>query len=435
MGFRNPRDAIRQGIAMIHQHLMIVPGFTNTENIVLGHETVRGPFLDMRRAERQVKELGFSMGLSVDPGAVTDSQPLGVQQRVEILKALHRNVSVLILDEPTAVLTAPETDELFTVMRRMARSGTALVFITHKLSEIMAIADRITVLRQGRVAGCTEPSKTSEAELARMMVGHDIPELTRQEGPENTGTVLSVRDLALTVAPGVSFDVGKGEILGIAGIQGNGQTELAEILTGHRNVKEGTVVFNGCPIDTRAMKPGKMASLGLAHIPEDRQAQGLVMPYSVSDNMVLRVWNKAPFARLGHRVGGEIVSYSQRLIRDFDIRCNGPSEPVGILSGGNQQKVVVARELDSNPVLLVAVHPTRGLDVGASDLIYRKLLELKSRGCSILLISSDLDEIFALSDRIAVMHRGMIADVCSAGEADRESIGLLMGGSGGMRQG
>jgi simple sugar transport system ATP-binding protein len=429
---RRPNDAIRLGIGMVHQHFMLVPVFTVAENIILGQEIRRGPFLDLRRAVQEVRELSRRYGLEVDPEALVKDLPVGVQQRVEILKALYRNADILILDEPTAVLTPQETEELFRVMRHLQRQGVSIIFITHKLKEVLAVADRITVLRNGRVVGVLTPEEADEAHLAAMMVGREVM-LTVEKAPARPGEeVLRVEDLrvrddrgALAV-DGVSFSVRAGEILGIAGVQGNGQTELIEALVGLRPVAGGRVFLLGEEVTGRP--PRALIDRGMAHIPEDRQKHGLVLPYSVADNLVLNAYDRPPFARGLQRQPQAILEHARRLIALYDIRTPSPYTPARNLSGGNQQKVIAARELSRPIRLLVANQPTRGLDVGATEYIHRKIVEMRDQGVAVLLVSTELDEIFSLSDRIAVMYRGRIVAVLEAAEATLQQVGLLMAG-------
>ncbi len=430
---RSPSDAIALGIGMVHQHFMLVPVMTVTENIILGAEPTRvGPFLDRRAAAARIRELSERYGLEVDPDAYIKDLPVGVQQRVEILKLLYRKADILILDEPTAVLTPQEVEELFRILRALASQGNSIIFISHKLKEVMTIADRITVLRQGRVVGTTTPAETSEAELAAMMVGRAV-KLTVEKPPAQPGdVVLAVEDLHVRdergepAVRGVSFTVRAGEILGIAGVQGNGQTELVEAITGLRTPERGRIRIKG--VDTTWATPRHFFEQGAAHVPEDRQRDGLVLSYPVRDNLVLNTYYKPPFA-VGFRVRYDTVEqHAWRLVQEFDIRTPSIYTPVSHLSGGNQQKVIVAREFSRPIDLLVAAQPTRGLDVGSIEYIHQRLIEKRNQGCAVLLVSSELDEIMALSDRIAVMYEGRIMDILPAEKATREHLGLLMAG-------
>ncbi len=428
-----PHDAIRLGIGMVHQHFMLVPVFTVAENLVLGAEITKGPVLDLKAARQAVRELSAHYGLEVDPDAVVEDLPVGVQQRVEILKALYRQARILVLDEPTAVLTPQEVEDLFRVMEELRKRGVSIIFITHKLKEVLAIADRITVMRRGKVVGTTEPAQTSEQELASMMVGREVL-LQVEKSPAQPGeVVLEVEDLwvederGLPAVQGVSFEVRAGEILGVAGVQGNGQTELVEALTGLRQPLKGSIRLGGevAPFQN----PRYLIEHGMAHIPEDRQKHGLVLAETVADNLVLCTYYKPPFARHGVRQPEAILENARRLIQEFDIRTPGPEVPAATLSGGNQQKVIVAREFSRPVKLLVANQPTRGLDVGSIEYIHRRIVGMRDQGAAVLLVSAELDEILSLSDRIVVMYRGQIVATMDASEATREKLGLLMAGA------
>jgi len=450
----NPSAAIAHGIGMVHQHFMLVPPLTVAENIILGVETVqrrtaflgRLGLLDLERAERRIGELSEQYGLQIDPRAYVRDLPVGIQQRVEIVKALYREADILILDEPTAVLTPQEADELFTIMRSLTSQGKSIIFITHKLKEVFAVADHITVLRNGRVVarpdGVTalKPAETSEAELAAMMVGRDVALTIQVEPGQPQEVALSVRDLRvlderrLAAVDGVSFDVRRGEVLGIAGVHGNGQRELVEALTGLRPVVSGQVTLLGRDI-THA-SPREITELGAAHIPEDRQKHGLVLTYSVKDNLVLNRYYRAPFASRGVMDAAAITENARTLVRRFDIRTPSVDTIEGNLSGGNQQKTIVAREFSRPIQLLIAAQPTRGLDVGSIEFIHRQLIERRDQGAAVLLISAELDEVLSLSDRIAVMFKGQIIrllereDLMGDEQAIRERLGLLMAGVG-----
>jgi simple sugar transport system ATP-binding protein len=428
----SPHDAIRLGIGMVHQHFMLVPVFTVTENIVLGDEITKGTTLDLRTAREQIRKLSRDYGLEVDPDAVIEDLPVGVQQRVEILKALFRNARILVLDEPTAVLTPQEVDDLFRVMRQLTERGVSIIFITHKLKEVLEIADRITVMRRGKVVGTTTPAETDEQKLAAMMVGREVL-LRVDKGPARPGEViLDVQGLSVLderkvqAVEGVSFQVCAGEILGIAGVQGNGQTELVEALTGLRPIQAGKLILAGQEIPT--VNPRALVERGMAHIPEDRHKHGLVLPYTIADNEVLNTYYQPPFAKGLQRDGEAIVENAERLIQQFDVRAPGPLVTADTLSGGNQQKVIVARELSRGVRLLIANQPTRGLDVGSIEYIHRQIVEMRDKGAAVLLVSAELDEIMSLSDRIAVMYRGRIVDTLQAEQSTREDLGLLMCG-------
>jgi ABC-type uncharacterized transport system ATPase subunit len=431
--FADPGDAIRQGIGMVHQHFMLVPVFTVAENVVLGFEPTRAlGFLDRQKARADIRRLSAEFGLEVDPDATVEELPVGIQQRVEILKALLRDVSLLILDEPTAVLTPQETDGLFTIMRSLAESGCSILFITHKLKEVLAVADRITVVRQGKVVGTTTPAESDEEELATMMVGRNVDLVVRKKAAEPGEPVLSLGALTLadergvTVVDHVDLTVRAGEVVALAGVQGNGQTELAEALLGLHPVAGGTIRLDGK--DITGSTPRHALRAGIAYIPEDRQREGLVLGMSIGDNLVLDLHNVAPYARHGARNLTEVSESGQRKLSEFDIRATSVETPVGTLSGGNQQKVVVARELSRPVRLLVAAQPTRGLDVGSIEYVHRRIIEERDRGTAVLLISSELDEILALADQVAVMFRGAVVGIVPPG-VGREQIGLMMAGA------
>jgi len=417
---------------MVHQHFMLVPPLTVTENVILGDELTRGAFLDRRRAAQQVREIAETYGLDVDPDALVSALPVGVQQRVEIIKVLYRRADVLILDEPTAVLTPQEVHDLFTIIRSLVDQGKSVIFITHKLKEVLALADRIVVLRQGRVVGETTPAETTEAELAAMMVGRAVT-LGVSKRPANPGgAVLDVRDLCVLDArhnlavDGVSLQVRGGEVVGIAGVQGNGQTELVEALTGLRPVVSGTVAIGG--VDVTNAPPRRITEQGVAHVPEDRQRDGLVLPFSVADNLALNTYYLPPFARGIVIQRDAIEQQARELVEQFDVRTPGTDVPVETLSGGNQQKVIVAREFSRPVRLLIASQPTRGLDVGSIEYIHQRIVQKRDQGAGVLLVSPELDEIMSLSDRIAVMYKGRIVAFARPDEVTREEIGLLMAG-------
>ncbi len=429
----NPHDAIAAGIGMVHQHFMLVPVFSVAENIILGSEITRGPSLDLRTARREIRELSQEYGLDVDPRAIVEDLPVGIQQRVEIVKALYRNANILVLDEPTAVLTPQEVEGLFRVMRQLTERGVSIIFITHKLKEVLAISDSITVMRRGKVVGSTTPAETNEQGLAEMMVGREVLLEVEKETAHPTDIVLAVDGLTVMdereveTVRNVSFDVRSGEILGIAGVQGNGQTELAEALTGLRAVVSGIIRLNGEAVPFE--NPRSLAEAGVSHVPEDRQKHGLVMPYSIADNLVLCTYYKSPFARRGQRNFQAVLDNSLSLIKQFDVRTPGPEIPAGNLSGGNQQKVIVARELSRPVKLLIANQPTRGLDVGSIEYIHKQIIQERDAGAAVLLISAELDEIKSLADRIAVMFHGEIVAIVDPDEISKSELGLLMAGS------
>ncbi|MGE3535832.1 MAG: ABC transporter ATP-binding protein [Candidatus Tectimicrobiota bacterium] len=429
-----PREALAHGIGMVHQHCMLVPTLTVTENIVLGHESSgRWPLFSLRRAERQIRHLAQQYHLEVDPQALVRDLPVGVRQRVEILKVLYRQARIIILDEPTAVLTAEESRHLGATLTALAHSGAAIVFITHKLSEVFQIAQRLTVLRQGRVVATLTPAETTMEQLAALMVGGAAPPLSLPVSTTPPGqAVLRVHDLqvrddrgVLAVA-GVSLTLHAGEILALAGVQGNGQTELVQALTGLRRPARGHVSLRD--VDITAATPRQLLALGVAHIPEDRQAYGMVASYSVADNLVLHAYGQAPFARYLMRQESAIQARAVQLMQDFDIRAASPSIPAGQLSGGNQQKMVLARECSRCVTLLIAVHPTRGLDIAATAAIHQRLLQQRGRGCAILLVSADLDEALALSDRLAVMYQGRLLALLPTRQTRREQLAPLLAG-------
>ena len=419
----SPRDAIANGIGMVHQHFVLVDPFTVTENIILGEEG--GERLDMVAAQQRIAELADSYGFRVDPGAVVEELSVGEEQRVEILKALYRGVEILILDEPTAVLTPSETKDLFDNLRKLREAGRTIVFISHKLDEVMEIADRITVLRRGRVVGETSPAETSKAKLAEMMVGR--PVLFRLEKPtvQIGEPVLRVHDLTGDgKLNGVSFEVRAGEILGVAGVEGNGQRELAESLIGLRTPASGTIELQGAAIAGGGVFDIRNAGVG--YIPEDRHEQGLVLNMSLWENAVLGRQDDAEFSgRLGVLFIKKIKELAARLVKTFDIRALSVDVTVSTLSGGNQQKLVLARELETDPKLLIAAQPTRGLDVGAIEFVWKQILDQKAAGRAVLLISAELDEIYALSDRIVTLYEGKITGEFPP-DAPPEQIGIGM---------
>jgi ABC-type uncharacterized transport system ATPase subunit len=433
--FGSPGDAIAAGLGMVHQHFMLVPVFTVTENVMLGIETTSWfGLLDQRQARRQVEEISRRFGFDIPADAVVEELPVGIQQRVEIVKALYRQAQVLILDEPTAVLTPQETDELFTVVRSLTREfRTSVIFITHKLKEVLAIADWITVMRRGRVVGSTTPDQTSEDELAALMVGRAV-ELSVRKGLAKPGdTVLQIRDLVVqddrghVVVDGVSLDVRAGEIVCIAGVQGNGQTELVEAITSLRPAVSGSIRIRDRDVTTSS--PRDVIREGVGNVPEDRQRDGLIVDFSVADNLVLNTYDQPPFARWIVRNADAVNGSAKERATAYDIRTTSLEQPVATLSGGNQQKVIVAREFSRLIHLLVANQPTRGLDVGSIEYIHRRIIEERDRGAAVLIVSVELDEVFALADRIAVMYGGRILDVLPAREATRQQVGLLMAGS------
>ncbi len=432
--FESPGDAIAAGLGMVHQHFMLVPVFTVTENIMLGVESTRGRFglLDRAAARRHVTEISERFGLEIPPDAVIEELPVGVQQRVEIVKALYREAEVLILDEPTAVLTPQETEELFRVMRSLKEAGKSIIFITHKLKEVLAVADRITVLRRGRVVGTTTPQETTEAELAAMMVGRTVMLQVAKEAARPGEPVLQVADLVVRddrghrAVDGVSLEVRQGEIVCVAGVQGNGQTELVEALTGLRRASAGSIRILGTDVTHASVHD--VLGAGVGHVPEDRLRDGLIVDFSIADNLVLDQYDVAPFASWIVRNDGEVLRAAEERARSYDIRTPSVLQAAGTLSGGNQQKVIVAREFSRPIHVLIASQPTRGLDVGSIEYIHGRLVAKRDEGVGVLLVSPELDEVLALADRIAVMYRGRIVAILAAGTASREELGLLMAG-------
>jgi simple sugar transport system ATP-binding protein len=428
---RGPRDAIAAGIGMVHQHFMLVPVFTVAENVMLGTErTTRGVLLDRRRARKDVLEISQRYGLAVDPDATIEDLPVGIQQRVEIIKALVREVDLLILDEPTAVLTPQETDDLLDVMRSLRDSGKSIVFITHKLKEVKAIADRITVVRRGRTVGTTGPD-ASEDELAALMVGRSVI-LTVDKPPKQPGpAVLEVSGLAVNddrnhrAVDGVDLEVRAGEVLGIAGVQGNGQTELVEAIMGLRQTLAGQIKLAGRDLKGQSTKD--ILRAGVGYVPEDRSVDGLVREFSIAENLILDRYGRPPFGNAFALDLAAIGASANERITQFDIRTSGADAPASSLSGGNQQKVIVAREMSRPLKLFVASQPTRGVDVGSIEFIHSQIMHERGIGTAVLLVSSELDEVMALSDRIAVMYRGRIIATVSP-DTPREEIGLLMAG-------
>ena len=428
LAFGSARDAIQAGIGMVHQHFMLIPVMTVAENIVLGMEPP-GIFLDKDAAERRVSELSKQFGLIVDPGALVSDITVGQEQRVEILKALYRGAEILILDEPTAVLTPQEAHELFVILRSLKDDGKSIIFITHKLNEVLEIADRITVLRRGKTIETVPAAGATEASLARAMVGREVL-LRVEKAPAEPGEVLlSVADLhvhddrGIPKVRGMSFDVRSGEIVGIAGVDGNGQTELIEAITGLRKRESGTIEVAGVAVENAGAR--EMLDAGVGHIPEDRQRRGLVLEFSIAENIALHDYAKPPDAKWGWMFPRRLVERAAELIKEFDIRGGGPMTRAGGLSGGNQQKVVAAREISRDPKVLIAAQPTRGLDVGAIEYLHRRIVAERAEGRAIVLVSLELEEILSLSDRILVVYEGEIVGE-HTGEVSEHQIGLEM---------
>jgi ABC-type uncharacterized transport system ATPase subunit len=429
----NPHESIARGIGMVHQHFQLVPVMTVTENIILGNEVTRGPFLNRKQAAERIRAISEQYNLAVDPDALVADLDVGAQQRVEIIKALYRNADILILDEPTAVLTPQEADDLVRVMRTLTAQGTSIIFITHKLREVLEVADRIIVLRGGKVVGETTPAQATEASLAAMMVGREVILKVEKQPARPGAIVLEVRglrvrdDRQLLAVKGVDLEVRAGEILGIAGVQGNGQTELVAALTGLRPSEAGTIRIDG--VDVTNATPRQISELGVAHIPEDRQRDGLVASYPLTDNSVLELYYLPPFARGIVRNDQAINEHCARLVKEFDVRTPGITVPASSLSGGNQQKLIVAREFSRQLKLLIAAQPTRGIDVGSIEFIHNQIVKKRDEGVAVLLVSAELDEILSLADRIAVMYHGQIVATVRNGELSREELGLLMAGA------
>jgi simple sugar transport system ATP-binding protein len=430
----SPQDAIKQGIGMVHQHFMLIPPLTVAENVILGQEIAQGGgAIDRKRAEQAVLALSRKYGLEVDPAAKVEGLSVGIQQRVEILKALYRGARLLILDEPTAVLTPQEVRGLFEVVHALVKDGAAVIFITHKLAEVIDVADRITVMRRGKVVATTTPQESNQAELARLMVGRSVLLQVEKTESRPGGVLLALNDLTVqddrhqVAVDQFTLEVRAGEIVGIAGVEGNGQNELVEAIVGLRMPKSGQIMLAGRDI-THASTHSTLEA-GLGFIPPDRQRMGIVLELPVADNLVLSRYNRPPFARWIVRSRDAVRDYATKLIKTFDIRTSGPEQIAGSLSGGNQQKLVVAREIGTQPKVLVASQPTRGVDVGSIEFIHRRLVEERDNGTGILLVSSELDEVLSLADRIGVVYRGRLVAMFEQKEADRDRIGLLMAGA------
>ncbi len=432
-GIESPHDAIARGIGMVHQHFMLIPVFTVTENVMLGEEPLHtGGVLNRTEAAERIRSISERFGLDVDPLALVEDLSVGVQQRVEIIKLLYRNADILIFDEPTAVLTPQEADGLFEIMHLLAAQGKGIILITHKLNEVLAHADRITVIRLGKVVGHTTPEEATPSTLAEMMVGREVLLTADHQSAHPGESVLHLQDVYIYgdqeqfAAKNLTLDVRAGEILGLAGVQGNGQTEVVEAITGLRSVASGKITLAGQ--DVTGASPRKITELGVAHIPEDRQRDGLVLSFPVVDNLVLQTAFRPPFSK-GVLLQPDVMrENAERLVEQYDIRTPSVDTHAGALSGGNQQKVIVAREFSRDIRFLVASQPTRGLDVGSIEYIHSQILKKRDDGCAILLVSTELDEIMSLSDRIAVMYAGEITAVVDADAVTREEVGLLMAG-------
>ena len=432
MAYGDTAGVIAAGVGMVHQHFQLVPVMSVTENIILGDEPRKAFFIDRKSAREQVLALSERYGLEVDPDAIVEDLPVGMQQRVEILKALRKDVKLLILDEPTAVLTPLEIDELLGVIRNLANSGVGIVLITHKLHEVMEVADRVLVLRGGKAIGFTSPKESDEAGLAQMMVGRSVI-LRVDKTPAKPGKpALEIRglqvldDRKLLSVKGVDLIVHHGEILGVAGVEGNGQREMVEAICGMRHRTAGQVLVDGEL--TKDMHPHSVHAAGISHIPEDREKHGLVASYTIADNLVLNQFDREPFAKGWVRNISQVTSNADQVVEEFDIRTPSAQNLASSLSGGNKQKVVVARELSEDLKVLVAAQPTRGVDVGSIEFIHNQLIAARDRGAAVLLVSAELDEILSLSDRVAVMSGGKIVAIVDSKDADRNYIGRLMAG-------
>ena len=432
--FTTPNDAIDAGIGMVHQHFMLVPVFSVVENVVLGDEPTNGfGVLNLRKGKKRLREISEKYGLSVDPDATIEDLPVGIQQRVEIIKVLFRDAKFLVLDEPTAVLTPQEVDELFAILRELRADGKGIIFITHKLNEVIEIADRISVLRRGKIVGSADPATASPESLAELMVGRPV-DLEIDKVDANAGDpVLAVSNLVVANDRGqaavsdISFDVRRGEVLGIAGVQGNGQSELVEAITGLRTALSGSVSINGT--DTTAATPRTVHKLNVAHIPEDRQTMGLVLDFTVAENMVLDSYYTDDFSSGITMKWDEVDKAAAERVEHYDVRTPGIDVPASNLSGGNQQKVIVAREFSRDLDLIIASQPTRGVDVGSIEYIHNQIIKKRDGGTAVLLVSTELDEILALSDRIAVVFDGRLVAIVNRDETDATELGLYMAGS------
>jgi len=432
--FNSPADAIASGIGMVHQHFMLVPVFSVAENVVLGSEpTRRLGALDIEQARKMVRDVSDRYNLNLDPDAIVEDLPVGVRQRVEIVKVLLRDAKIVVFDEPTAVLTPSEILEFFEIVRTLIRSGKGVVFITHKLKEALTIADRINVLRRGKVVGDADPKTASEAQIAEMMVGRPVQLTVDKKPADPKQVVLSVKDLSLidpdgrTVVDQVSFEVRAGEIVGIAGVQGNGQTELVEALSGLRNANSGVVEIDGK--DVTKASPRERHSLGMGHVPEDRQRQGLITGMSITENLVLTRYHDNEFCNGMKMRWSDASKKAKELVANYDIRTSDPDQLASTLSGGNQQKVIVARELSRKIGLVLAAQPTRGIDVGSIEYIHEQIVKERDAGTAVLIVSTELDEVMALSDRLLVMYRGKIVADLDPKKISHMDVGLYMAGS------
>ena len=429
----NPNVANDLGIGMVHQHFKLVDNFTVTENIILGCEPRKGLTVDIKRAAKKIEDLSKQYGLNVDPYAKIEDISVGMQQRVEILKMLYRNANVLIFDEPTAVLTPSEIDELISIMKNMTKEGKSIILITHKLREIKEAANRCTVIRRGKYIGTVDVKDTTEADMAKMMVGREVSFKVEKTEAKPKDVVVKIENLSVNNNKKVlglknfSLDIRAGEIVGIAGVEGNGQTELVEALTGMRNIESGSIVFKGKNIVKESIR--ERIDDGMAHIPEDRHKRGLILDYTMEDNMVLKAYRNKPFSKNGLLNRVKISEYAQKIIETFDVRSGEGGKSIArSLSGGNQQKGVIGREIESDPDFLIAVQPTRGLDVGSIEYIHKRLVEQRDLGKAVLLVSLELDEVLNVSDRIAVVNNGELIGIVNANETNENEVGLMMAG-------
>lgn len=428
----DPNVANDLGIGMVHQHFMLIEKFTVTENIILGSEPLKGTSIDIRKAEKEVQEISDRYGLRVDPKAKIEDISVGMQQRVEILKTLYRGAEILIFDEPTAALTPQEIKELINIMKSLIKEGKSIILITHKLKEIMAVCDRCTVIRRGKGIGTVNVADTNESKLAAMMVGREVSFEVEKTEADPGEIVLSIKDLEVQDTRGVkalnklNLDVKAGEVVGVAGVEGNGQTELIEAITGLRDSSGGTITLSGT--DITKFKPRKVTESGIGHIPQDRHKHGLVLDFTIGENILLQTYYQDPYSRSGVLNYQKMYDKARQLIEEYDVRTPNERTPARALSGGNQQKAIIAREVDRSPDFLVAAQPTRGLDVGAIEFIHRKLIEERDKGRGVLLVSLELDEVLNVSDRIAVIYEGEIVAIVNAKETNEQELGLLMAG-------
>lgn len=428
-----PNKAIQLGIGMVHQHFKLVHPFTVAENIILGSEPRQGLAIDIRKAAADVTRLSEQYGLKVDPHARIEDISVGMQQRVEILKTLYRGADIIILDEPTAVLTPQEIEELLDIMRSLTDQGKSIILITHKLKEIMAISDRVTIIRRGKAVGSVKTAETNPKALAEAMVGRQVNFEIAKSAYRAGRTVLEIKDVTaldargLKALNGISLEVRSGEILGVAGVDGNGQSELIQVLTGLQKAESGRITLNGKDLTNRP--PRAVSESGVSLIPEDRHKHGLVLDFSMRENMALSTYFKAPFNRNGFMNETAMEEHAQRLIKEFDVRTPGTDTKARSLSGGNQQKAIIAREVDKDPEVLIAAQPTRGLDVGAIEFIHKRLVEQREKGKAVLLVSFELDEILKLSDRIVVMYEGRVVGEVRPEDTNDQELGLMMAGS------